>query len=84
MSDAMSCAELDGQQVELLPARTVLSLFTMGSTGSDGGHGASGSDGQGFIELNSDVLPLLGQSNSAGSGIGGHGGAAGGAPGGTD
>ena len=30
MSDALSFAEIDGQHVELLPARTVLSLFTVG------------------------------------------------------
>jgi hypothetical protein len=29
MSDALSFAEIDGQHVELLPARTVLSLFTI-------------------------------------------------------
>ena len=28
MSDAVSFAELDGQHVELLPARTVLSMFS--------------------------------------------------------
>jgi hypothetical protein len=32
MSDALDFAEVDGQRVELLPARTVLSLF-----GFDGG-----------------------------------------------
>jgi hypothetical protein len=30
MSDALSFAEIDSQHVELLPARTVLSLFTVG------------------------------------------------------
>jgi hypothetical protein len=34
MSDSMSCAEIDGQHVELLPARTVLSLFSLDG-GSD-------------------------------------------------
>jgi len=29
MSNALSFAEVDGQQVELLPARTVLSLFSL-------------------------------------------------------
>jgi hypothetical protein len=34
MSDALSFAEVDGQCVELLPARTVLSLFTAGPVDS--------------------------------------------------
>ena len=35
MSDALSFAEIDGQHAELLPARTVLSLLSMGDPGSD-------------------------------------------------
>jgi hypothetical protein len=44
MSDALSFAEIDGQHVELLPARTVLSLFHAGagSTGGDAGNGGAG------------------------------------------
>jgi hypothetical protein len=41
MFEALSFTEIDGQQVELLPARTVLSLFGMGSKGGAGG-GAGG------------------------------------------
>jgi hypothetical protein len=38
MSDALSFADIDGQHVELLPARTVLSLFSLGDPGdSDSG-----------------------------------------------
>ena len=37
MSDALSFADIDGQHVELLPARTVLSLFSLGDPGDDGG-----------------------------------------------
>jgi hypothetical protein len=33
MSDALSFAEIAGQQVELLPARTVLSMFTRDTSG---------------------------------------------------
>jgi hypothetical protein len=44
MSGELSFAEVDGQRVELLPARTVLSLFS--STGGSGGSGA-GSSGTG-------------------------------------
>jgi hypothetical protein len=46
MSDAMGFAELDGQHVELLPARTVLSLFRVGGQGANGSQGTAGSDGQ--------------------------------------
>lgn len=35
MSDALSFGEIEGQHAELLPARTVLSLFGMG--GGEGG-----------------------------------------------
>lgn len=45
MSDAMSLAELEGQHVELLPARTVLSLFSVGDQGANGGHGDAGASG---------------------------------------
>ncbi|MGH3754549.1 MAG: hypothetical protein ACRDRP_17985 [Pseudonocardiaceae bacterium] len=34
MSDALSFVEIDGQHVELLPARTVLSLFSVSGTSS--------------------------------------------------
>lgn len=61
MSDALNCdvlgwAELDAQQVELLPARTVLSAFGPchsggagddGGTGGDGGHDNTGGKGEG-------------------------------------
>lgn len=42
MFDAVSFAEIDEQQVELLPARTVLSAL-------DGGVGAPGADSTGGI-----------------------------------
>lgn len=51
MSDALSFAEIDGQRVELLPARTVLSMFSTGGScgGCTGGAapGGSGATGQG-------------------------------------
>lgn len=46
MSDTMYFAELDGQYVELLPARTVLSLLHAGA-GANGDAGTHGSNGQG-------------------------------------
>lgn len=55
MSDAMSFAELDGQHVELLPSRTVLSLVGMvgdangagGTGGTDSGNNTGGAGGTG-------------------------------------
>jgi hypothetical protein len=43
MSDVLSFAEIEGQQVELLPARTVMSLFSAGGSGSSlGGQTGTG------------------------------------------
>ncbi len=47
MSDATNCAELDGQHVELLPARTLLSLLSMIDLGTDGAPGTPGTPGLG-------------------------------------
>ena len=51
MSDAMTCGEIGGQEVELLPARTVLSCYGSGNGGHDGyepenGNGDSGGDSE--------------------------------------
>lgn len=53
MSDALNCdvfgwVEMNAQQVELLPARTVLSAFDasyFGVPGDDGGYGGDGGNG---------------------------------------
>ena len=45
MTDALSFVEIDGQHVELLPARTVLSLFTAGGGGPKGGDAGNGGPG---------------------------------------
>lgn len=37
MTDALSFAEIDGQHLELLPTRTVLSLFSVGDPGAPAG-----------------------------------------------
>ena len=75
MSDALSFAEIDGQHLELLPARTVMSTFTMG--GGDGGTGGAGGSGQGGIGLNVLNINVAGtQVNSAGNGVGAAGGSA--------
>ena len=47
MPDPMSFAELAEQHVELLPARTVLSLWRAGA-GPPGEPGTPGADGQGM------------------------------------
>ncbi|HZA16144.1 MAG TPA: hypothetical protein VE645_04495 [Pseudonocardiaceae bacterium] len=47
MSDTANFAEFDEQHVELLPARTVLSMFSAG----DGGVGSDGSDGVGSFGM---------------------------------
>ena len=67
MHDALSFAEIDGLPVELLPARTVLSLF------SAGGRGGNDSAGNALFNLMSGAL---GQVNSAGTGVGGAAGSA--------
>jgi len=47
MSDALSFAEIDGQHVELLPARTVMSMFSAGGDGGGrGGNGGGGGTGR--------------------------------------
>ncbi len=73
MTDGLSFAEIEGQHVELLPARTVLSLFSAGDCG--GGCGGAGGDAQGGIGVNLLNINVLGsQDNIAGSAKGGAGG----------
>lgn len=68
MSDALSSAELDGQQVELLPARTVLSMFAQGI---DGGQASNGTDSIGTTGIKILNIPLI---PGGGNGIGTAGG----------
>jgi hypothetical protein len=76
MSDAVNFAEINGQHVELLPARTVMSMFVIRG-GGDGGRGGAGGKGTGGIGLNVLNIDVLGdQTNSAADGIGGPGGSA--------
>jgi hypothetical protein len=76
MSDALSFVEIDGQHVELLPARTVLSLFLAG--GGKGGEGGAGGNAQGGVGINvlSGIGVLGTGTASAGDAIGGAGGSA--------
>ncbi len=77
MSDALNCAEFDGQQVELLPARTVLSMFAQGTDGGYGTGGAPGIGNFGLRILGIDIPP----GSNAGNGVGGPGGGANGGAG---
>ena len=88
MSDALSFAEINGQHVELLPARTVMSLLRTGGEnggrGGNGGHAGAGGKGHGGLGINLLNIDLFGdQTNSAGDGTGGAGGSADGGKGGS-
>jgi hypothetical protein len=74
MSDALSFADIDGQHVELLPARTVMSMFHAG----DGGQGGNGGSANGGLGVNLLAgLGVLGTgSASAADARGGPGGSA--------
>jgi hypothetical protein len=86
---ALSFTEIDSLQVELLPARTVMSLFTLdGSINGKGGSGGSGSGGSALSCLISvgnasvGLGAILGSGAADGNGTscssfgsGGHGGA---------
>ena len=79
MSDALSFVEIDGQHVELLPARTVLSMFSAGGCcGGKGGVGGDGGNAQGGVGVNllSGIGVLGTGTASAGDAIGGAGGSA--------
>jgi hypothetical protein len=64
MFDALSFAEIDGQHAELLPARTVLSLFSASGGGSSSvcsGNGANTGGLIGGVNVIGDLLngPIL-------------------------
>lgn len=64
MSDALSFADIDGQHVELLPARTVLSLFSLGE--GDGGTSniVSNPNCQSAINQSPGLLDILPQNTA--------------------
>jgi hypothetical protein len=76
MSDALSFVELAWQHVELLPARTVMSLFsTGGDAGTPGasgqgipgsGHNESGSSTNDHVDVESRGFPGFGGSANPG------------------
>ncbi len=75
MSDALSFVEIDGQHVELLPARTVMSMFHAGGNGGAGGAGGAGQGGVGVNVLSG--IGVLGTGTaSGGDAAGGAGGSA--------
>ena len=73
MSDTWRDIQFDGQRVELLPARTVLSTFAPATEGSDG---SEGMDAVGLVTH----LPLVNKVLPSGDhdGSNGHGGSSGG------
>ncbi len=80
MFDALSFGEIADQHVELLPARTVLSMIRVksgggvcvGGHGGTGGHGGEGEGGLGVNLLN--IILFDEQHNEAANGYGGAGG----------
>ena len=87
MFDALSFAEIDAQRVDLLPARTVLSLMGIaksgggGQCGGNGGQGGNGGAAYGGIGVNLlDIVLQHDQYNSAANAKGGAGGDANGGP----
>jgi hypothetical protein len=88
MSDVLSFSALDGQHVELLPPRIVLSMVSGipgGGRGGNGGRSGPGGIGKGGLGLNLINANLFGeQHNYAGDGVGGDGGPSLGGSGGTN
>ncbi|MGH3808229.1 MAG: hypothetical protein ACRDRU_16730 [Pseudonocardiaceae bacterium] len=56
-SDTVGFTELDEQHPELLPDRTVLSLFSAGA--NDGGIGGSGTPANGSVGITVAGIPLV-------------------------
>lgn len=71
MPSVLSFADIGGLQMELLPTRTVLSLFSAGGGGSNAGNDSAGNA---VFNMVSDALGH--QIDSAGNGVGGAGGSA--------
>lgn len=59
MADALTLTELNSLHVELLPARTVLSMFTLGSEGASvGDNGTNGQNSVGMPTITIAGVPL--------------------------
>jgi hypothetical protein len=57
MSDTLNFTEIDTQHIELLPARTVMSVFRTGTT--TGGQTAPGGTGAGSTGKEPNILDIL-------------------------
>ena len=69
----LSFAEIDSQHVELLPARTVMSLFTLSGVNGSGGDGGAGKGGTvscliSIGGLTAGLGAILGAGSAEGSG----------------
>jgi hypothetical protein len=64
MSDALSFADIDGQHVELLPARTVLSLFSLGEGDGGTSNVVSTPSCQSAINDNPGIASAVGATNT--------------------
>jgi hypothetical protein len=63
MSDALSFTEIDRQHIELLPARTVMSMFRIaGQSGKGGAVGGDGGDDASASPSKGPIMDLLGKS----------------------
>jgi hypothetical protein len=65
MSDALSFADIDGQHVELLPARTVLSMFSLGDPDGGGSNVVSTPSCQSAINQGPGIAGAAGAINTA-------------------
>jgi hypothetical protein len=74
MSDALSFAEIDGQCVELLPARTMLSMFVASGGGTCGSSSKVGGLGGTFGGFTGSAIQALGVPINAGGATGDAGG----------
>jgi hypothetical protein len=70
MSDTLSFAELEAQHAELLPARTVLSLFSISGSGSSN-VGGNGQPAVGTVGVN--IGQGINTSHNSGSVVGANG-----------
>ena len=63
MSDALSFTEIDRQHLELLPARTVMSMFMIaGQSGKGGAVGGDGGDDASASPSKGPLMDLIGKS----------------------
>jgi hypothetical protein len=76
MSDTLNSAELEAQHVELLPARTVLSLFSLAGNGGSAGKPGAGGQGTAGVGFNWNLVFGGSQNNISSMGFNGPSGSA--------